>query len=175
MSTRAVTDEQLQAIADAIRLKTDNPAPMSISDMPLQIGLIPTGEIEIPADMGITTVKFSTFSPTVDSVNPTIPHGLDVPPKFMAVYMQGMWGGWDVPPVPNNTRIAAAFINPTQEYRARFRTTISLSVNNAGGVVVGQYDSNNGFVGLNSSGMIFSGSATYYFRVGSIYNVIAMA
>lgn len=52
MSTYGVSDDKLKAIADAIRLKTDNPAEMSVDDMPLQIGLIGGGsrkeEFELP-------------------------------------------------------------------------------------------------------------------------------
>lgn len=42
MATRAVTDEMMQSIANAIRLKTGGASPMTVEQMPLQIGLIPT-------------------------------------------------------------------------------------------------------------------------------------
>ena len=43
MATRAVTDEQLQSIADAIKLKSGDDTPMSVDDMALRIELIEGG------------------------------------------------------------------------------------------------------------------------------------
>jgi len=62
MANYAVPEENLTAIADAIRLKSGSAAPITIEDMPLAISLIDGGgggglepyqtiDVEVPADM----------------------------------------------------------------------------------------------------------------------------
>lgn len=59
MATYGVTDTQLTAIADAIRLKRNTVTPMEVGDMPLQISLIDTGEDILSAliDRTITNIE----------------------------------------------------------------------------------------------------------------------
>lgn len=54
---RAVSDEQLQGIADATKLKSGDDTPMSVEDIALRIGLIDVGGLQY---VGETTVDMST-------------------------------------------------------------------------------------------------------------------
>lgn len=69
MATRAVTDEQLQGIADAIKLKSGDDTPMSVADMAMRIGLIEGGMKSFSGTFvgsGYATVTFDIpFEPFV--------------------------------------------------------------------------------------------------------------
>lgn len=65
MATYAVTDSQLTAIGDAIRLKRDTAEEFSVDDMPLAISLIEGGGGVQPAGLTYTDIVVDVECPSI--------------------------------------------------------------------------------------------------------------
>lgn len=120
MATYGVPEEKLTAIADAIRLKTDTAAPMSLDEMALQIGMIESGSTMQGATLqtvDISVGEYKNYNTAADFFSdypPEIVGNLNSP-VFIAVY---------------------DFINNTTNNRAGIKVVTCTPTNNGYGTLV---------------------------------------
>lgn len=166
---RAVSDEQLQGIADAIKIKSGDDTPMSVAVMALRIGLIEGGGAPIPEGLGLSKLWIGSWTCDKDNVNPLIPHQLGDVPKLALFYARGDWAAMAEPTFPPMTTVGGIVINPSQTTSARYRSSAKIGLNANGSTTLYKFDSYNGYIGLSIGGISFNSSSALFFRAGTEY------